>query len=90
MARHQSQSRMKVWITKYALTKGIEQIDVEISDDGYAYSIGRWRTQYPPGDWHRTEAAAIKRADEMRLVRIASLEKQITKLKALCFDKTPT
>ena len=36
-------------------------------------------------DWHRTEADAVARAEQMRVKKIASLEKQIAKLKKLSF-----
>lgn len=43
--------------------------------------------QYANGcDWHRTKEAAIARAKEMQLGKIASLEKQIAKLQTMKFD----
>ena len=36
-------------------------------------------------DWYRTRAEAVEHAEEMRQRKIASLEKQIKKLKALRF-----
>jgi len=37
-------------------------------------------------DWHRTEEAAIKRAEEMRLKKIASVKKQLGKLEKMRFE----
>lgn len=75
-----TQTTVIVFVTKYALTRGVQQVEVEISGR-YAYGTNKYRTQYPPGHWHRSEAEANKRADEMRLAKIASLEKQIAKLR---------
>ena len=82
--------RIKVWVTRYALTDGIWIGEADI----YAESpnmIGFYREK-PIGllyvfgnDWHRTEEAAIRRAEEMRTRKIASLRKQIAKLEALKF-----
>lgn len=73
-----------VWVTTYALTKGIL-----VADDAEVCSatmIASKRLGYHHGnDWHRTEAAAIARAEEMRVAKIASLERQIAKLRKLTF-----
>lgn len=36
-------------------------------------------------EWHRTREGAVAKAEEMRVARIASLEKQIAKLRKLRF-----
>jgi hypothetical protein len=81
---------IKVWITKYALTKGIFSVDVEVIGEetqmvltvGEAYS----RSFHHEGDdWHRTSEGAVAKAEEMRLKKIASLKKQIAKLEKLSF-----
>lgn len=78
---------VKMWVTRHALTMGVASVDVTIEGE-YAYSAGRMPVQYPPGHWHRTEAAAIARAEEMRVAKIASLERQIAKLQKLKFAAT--
>jgi len=75
---------VSLWVTKYALTQGIQRVDCTIKER-YAYSTGKYHTQYPPGDWHRTEGDAITRAEEMRTAKLRSLEKQIAKIRALRF-----
>lgn len=40
-------------------------------------------------NWHRTRDGAIAKAKEMRDAKIASLERQIAKLRAMTFDDTP-
>ena len=83
---------MKVWITKYALSTGIQKMARHPDDKGEKRMV---QVVFPSGpngwalffgnDWHTTHEAAIKRAREMRLTRIASLQKQITKLEKLKF-----
>lgn len=88
---------MKVWITKYALTQGIEEIDsnqvkeFEVTDTGYLcfrrngkYS---YTTElYSQKEWNQTKEFAIKKAEEMRQKKIASLKKQIDKLERMRFE----
>jgi hypothetical protein len=85
---------MKVFITKYALTDGIQEIneamhDVGISDRMVSYVIdGAFASQtvcvHKP-DWHLTKAEAVERAQAMRVAKIASLRKSIAKLEKLTF-----
>jgi hypothetical protein len=73
---------VKVFITKYALTKGIIEAEGEVDgtmvvmiDPKRGY---RW---YAHGnDWHRSLPAAESRTVEMRNNKIKSLKKQIDKL----------
>ncbi len=78
---------MKVWITKYALTKGIQQETAKegnLTESGsLSYGVYGWA---PEGDWHRTESSALAKAEQMRLAKIASLKKQIAKLDKLRFE----
>ena len=82
-----------VWITKYALTKGIHQAEFKgffeesegVFDETTVEINDTFNTLYFKGDWHKTEAEAKKKANEMRLKKIKSLEKQIERLKKLEF-----
>lgn len=83
---------MKVWITKYALTDGIREIEAEISDTSptmithYASDSGRsWMTHFHGNDWHHTPEQAATRAEEMRQKAIASAHKRLAKLEKLSF-----
>ena len=84
---------MKVWITKYALTRGILQADGEA--DGSMFEVtdsrhpGALKIYYHGDEWHIKRAAAVKRAEEMRRKKIASLRRQITRLEALIFEEEP-
>lgn len=85
---------MKVWITKCVLTVGIREADVGATEaDGMVWELaspGQWRTYYHGKDWWPTRKEAVVRAEGMRLKKIASLQKQIVKLKALKFDDPVT
>ena len=80
---------MKAWITKYALTSGIQEIEAEGSESGnmirevgqsaYGYYHGRGK------EWHLSYAEAAVRAEEMRLAKIKSVKKQLAKLEAMSF-----
>ena len=81
---------MKVWITKYALTEGIFEVDAEFreGDTMISYKLDDRYSQYAHGEgreWCATEAAAKERAEDMRKARIASLRKSIAKLEKLRF-----
>ena len=86
---------MKVWITKYALSEGIKEVEAELCLDtdktgnmikcelisGFnSYFHGEGR------DWHKTREAAIKKAEEMRQKKIESLKKQLQKLEKMRFE----
>ncbi len=75
------------YITRYALTQGIFKREVKEYYDASGSITVRDRAPYQKGDWHRTEKEAALKAEEMRLARIKSLEKQIQKLENLSFDK---
>ena len=82
----------KVYITKYALTKGILEYQealwsnstpnlIEIPTlgfSGYFYGEGK--------EWHKSKEAALTRAEEMRKRKIESYQKSIEKLKTLTFQ----
>jgi hypothetical protein len=82
---------MKAYITKYVFTAGIIEVDdaettsfkemIKVSSLGqnvYFHGEGK--------DWHRDKGSAIKRAEEMRKRKLASIEKQRRKIEAMVFD----
>jgi hypothetical protein len=83
---------MKIWNTKYCLTDGITEHEVnkctsrgmvEISKDSQAFAT------YLHGEgkeWHRTEKEAIERANEVKIKKLKSLDKQVKKISAIFFD----
>lgn len=80
-----------VYITKYALTQGILEVQGEIVDSkGKSFvtwkHIGTRFAQYAHGkDWHTDRAAAVKQAEAMVANKIQSVEKQLKRLKGLTF-----
>lgn len=82
-----SDKRIKAWVTKYALTDGIFVVDGKVSD-GYLLYLGHESvlTSFAyDDDWHRTKEAALARAEQMRMKKIAALRKQLAKLEAMVF-----
>lgn len=76
---------MKAFITKYALTQGILEVEGELDRDG-EYLIwknaGSWMKQYTPKrDFSLSLQDALAVAEQARVKKIASLEKQVTKLR---------
>ena len=79
---------MKVWIVKYALTKGLFEIEgKEFGVDGISQESTNWPTHYHGEgiEWCRTKEEAVQVAEKMRQKKIASLERQIEKLKKMKF-----
>lgn len=66
---------MIVWITKYALSEGIKELEVTQSDEFPDMVCGKVLNKSYHGegkDWHRTHASAVSRAEEMRKKRLAA------------------
>lgn len=77
---------MKAFVTKYALTSGIKEVEgCTFGSSGFAYD-GKGYTAHVHGKgWHRSKDAAVKQAEEMRIKKIASHKKAIAKLEKLSF-----
>lgn len=85
----EEEKTFKAFITKYALTKGILEITASYSLTGsdmihdtdlqgvYYHGEGR--------QWHKTRAEAVKHANEMRLKKITTLQKQLVRLREMKF-----
>lgn len=80
--------RFTAYITKYALSSGIREATVErfASAPTMVSEVGALFVNHHGNDWHLTKEDAVKRAEAMRIAKIASLEKQIAKLRKLKFD----
>ena len=76
--------KITAWVTKYALTDGVLKVQGEVSRSASTMFIygEYWQTAHCE-EWHRTEQAALDRAEFMRTKKIASLEKQLAKMRAL-------
>jgi len=85
-------TKFKGYITKYTLTRGIIEAELEVcvNPAWVQCSALNWKYYHGEGkDWHRTYESAQIRAEEMRLNKIASLEKSLAKMRALRFDGEP-
>lgn len=79
---------MKVWITKYALSEGIVEVDTEVCTGDMIQTHEKW-PRYFHGEgrgYHTEKQSAINHADKMRQKKIASLKKQIERLEKLRFE----
>lgn len=84
-----SEELVKAYITQYALTRGIFATVVETTHiDTMVSTTSRFKQYFHKPDWHLTYEEAVARAEEMRQKKIASLEKQLAKLKAMTFPET--
>lgn len=83
-----NRTHFKAYVSKYALTAGIQEIDAEDCFHVSQYMIADMNNQlvtYHRGDWHVTFDQAVAKAEQMRLDKIASLKKSIGKLERLRF-----
>ena len=78
-----------MWITKYALTKGIFKATGTVARGEpveylYAPNIGLFARLGK--DAHRTREAAVERAKEMQHKKICALQKQSARIQNLTFE----
>ena len=78
---------MKVFTTKYALTQGIDELDVAmIEGDGLVSDGNRFPTYYRLGrDCFLDRTEAFADAEKRRKNKIAQVKRQLAKLEALVF-----
>ncbi len=81
--------KMKVWVTKYALTRGITEHEAHTTSTRpqLVCLIGAGYQQHLRGnEWHVTRELAIRRAEQMRSAKIASMRRRIAVLETLRFE----
>ena len=82
---------MKVWITKYALTKGIFEAEVEPATDNpglVGVRNGGFQYHYfHRPHWHESREAAVQQAKKMKLEKLSSLRKQLERIENLDFNE---
>lgn len=80
----------KVYITKYALTTGVIEADMELKNDGKMCYGKPNSSSYDTGffgdDFHLSKEDALKDCEKRRISKIKNLNKQIEKLSNLKFD----
>lgn len=81
--------QIEVWVTKYALTEGIQRkraaLCADISPDMIAIINGHPNECYHGDDWHRDEISAIQKAKKMQKAELTSLDKRRARIAALSF-----
>lgn len=75
---------MKVWITKYALTKGLYELEVEQSVN-YPSHVFQGLQNFHDKEWYETKLEAIDKANDMKDTKLKSLRKSIKKLESMEF-----
>ena len=76
-----------VYITKYALTRGIIVSEMEIQNEGKS-CFGKpegfiWSVSFNGNEFHLTKEEAMAQIEKMRKTQIESLKKKIGKLENL-------
>jgi len=78
---------MEMYLTKYALTKGIEKVEAELALglSQECWKVDNYYGLYKPNECHEYKEDAILAAEEMRIKKIKSLSRQIKKLEKITF-----
>lgn len=83
---------MKAYITRYALTQGILEVEADELPPyrrraaEIMFQLPGYYLQYcRVPDWHRTKEEAVAHAEKMRIKTIASLKTKLAKLEQLSF-----
>ncbi len=79
---------MKAYITKYALTSGILEKDVEICE-GFPKMVrvlkNSYSENYHKPFWYESREEAVEHAEKIRVKKLLSIEKEVKKIKGLKF-----
>ncbi len=79
---------MKIYITKFALTKGIQEIEAESTQfPNMVKKIGKYIQTFHKPFWHESKKEAIEHAEILRKIKIESLKKSIQKFEKLDFNR---
>ena len=85
------EQEITAWITRYALTDGIQKVQGKINQEHPKVLNFGWSFYANNQEWFPCQQDALDRAETMRANKIRSLEKQLAKLHALkiqVVDKT--
>ena len=82
-------AKKKYWVTKYALTKGIFQVEAELVKSSdvtiRANKPSGITSYYHKNEWYPTKQEAVSRAKEMQKKMLINLQERIKKIEALKF-----
>ena len=78
---------MRLYVTKYALSKGILIVDAEVSDDFpnvASIKVGLGGSNHFYGnEWHTSPEGALIQAEKMLVAKIASVRRKLHKLEKM-------
>lgn len=77
---------MKIWITKWALTRGILEASADVTEGGMKAECNRSVCFYGLDFWE-SEGGARSRAEELAKLKVEKAEKVIAKLRGKTGDK---
>lgn len=82
---------MKAWITKYALTSGILEMEGEVVEKFTSMfrsniDAGEFQQFFHKPYWHPSREAAVVHANELKERKIKSIEKSLSKLRKTTFQ----
>lgn len=84
---------MRVFISKYALSSGIFSAEAEFLENKDSVKFRRDSASFMEfahkNEWHSCADKAIERAEEMRIAKLKSLDKQAKKVSAMVFEIAP-
>lgn len=81
---------MKAYVTKYALTEGILEVECEHQNDGYlsfpSPQNPNWNICATRNQWRKTREEAVTLSNAMRDKKVKNLKAQVDRLEALKFE----
>lgn len=80
--------QVKIYVTKYALSSGIFEVMATVKDGMASFRRdGGALTEYVHGrSFHYTREHAVEEAEEMRIRKLKSLDKQFKKVSTMKFE----
>jgi hypothetical protein len=81
--------KQNVFVTKYALTAGIIECELDVKpnnlEGGGILPNSDYYSWFGKGEFHSTKEEALKDCEKRRFRKLVSLEKQMSKLQKLTF-----
>ena len=81
----ESKDKIIAYITKYALTKGIIEKECIQRPNDLIRTTDEYPQYFHANEWFSSKEDAIKKAEQMRVKKLESLNKQVNKLTNLKF-----
>lgn len=78
-----------IYVTKYALTQGVFAVEAEVKSDktmAWWRPEGGFRVYVHGNEFQFTPEEALARAEEMRIKKLQSIDKQAKRISALKFE----